>query len=81
MAMQLTKPAPHKAVVGGDSNMEEWVLLRECDGCRVFVRPTSYLLMDPEERDTKWEADAKAGVYPAALWVETFRAIAPKSSA
>jgi len=54
---------------------QEWVRLTqyELPHCKVFVRPGSYCLMDPEERTKKWLEDCAAGRGDAGAWVELWK--------
>jgi hypothetical protein len=49
---------------------DEWIEIpSDRPGSRFFVRPNSYFLMDPEERERRWayECDNNCGV--AAEWI------------
>lgn len=50
-------------------------------GCKVYVPPTSYVLMEPEERERKWVDDVKNNRYPACLWIQVARRLADKRAA
>lgn len=62
---------------------EEWIEMKKYEGnhCKVFAKPTSYLLMDPEEREQKWLDDVKHGRSPAYEWLETMREMKRKGAA
>jgi hypothetical protein len=55
----------------------EWIRLAhlEIPGCKVFVRPTSYLVMGEEERDAAWARDVAECRYPANLWIAVMREV------
>ncbi|MBX6396383.1 MAG: hypothetical protein IRY98_11910 [Alicyclobacillaceae bacterium] len=53
----------------------EWIRLEhlEIPGCKVFVRPTSYLLMSEEEREAAWARDVAECRYPVNMWIAVMR--------
>lgn len=55
---------------------DEWIEI-ECPtpSCKWFVRPTSYALMSPEDREKKWAEDVANRNYPASLWLDALDAI------
>lgn len=56
------------------ANADEWIEVpSNRPGSRFFVRPTSYVLMDPAERERKWQEDVANHNYPASLWIEAMR--------
>ncbi|GEO26871.1 hypothetical protein AAC03nite_26560 [Alicyclobacillus acidoterrestris] len=50
---------------------EQWVRLEKLEiaGCKVYAEPTSYILMDAEQREAAWAADVEQRAGAAALWM------------
>lgn len=53
----------------------EWIEMTEhrTPTAKFFVRPTSYFLMEPDEREKRWVEDVTNDTGPAVVWVAVMR--------